>query len=85
LTLTITVPSQVEELVHKFDLSRIVKAAAVFDNKKLRWVNGQHLRKLPREELEAQISEHMKHKDMLPASTTLPGKNVWTWKMYRGC
>lgn len=33
--------TQIPELIHKFDLSRIVKAAAVFDNKKLCWVTGQ--------------------------------------------
>lgn len=74
--LTVPPSFQVDELIHKFDLSRIVKAAAVFDNKKLRWVNGQHLRKLPREELESQIAEHMKHKNLLAANTTLPGTNL---------
>ena len=32
-----------EELVSKFDISRVQKKAAVFDQKKLNWVSSQHL------------------------------------------
>ena len=34
-----------------FSLDRITKSPAVFDMKKLRWVNGQHLRALPESRL----------------------------------
>ena len=37
----------VDELVKLFDLRRIVPSAAVFDMRKLNWVNGQHLHMLP--------------------------------------
>lgn len=40
-----------DELVDKFTLKRITKSAAVFDKAKLRWMNGQHLRSLPEDEL----------------------------------
>lgn len=33
-----------EELVSAFDLSRIIKSAAIFDMDKLTWINGQHIR-----------------------------------------
>merc|ERR1719258_264022 len=33
-----------EELIKAFSLSRVTKSPAVFDMKKLRWVNCQHLR-----------------------------------------
>jgi len=36
-----------DELVEKFSTDRITKSPAVFDNQKLRWMNGQHLRALP--------------------------------------
>lgn len=34
------------ELVEAFDMSRIVKSSAVFDMDKLKWINGQHVRRL---------------------------------------
>jgi len=39
-----------EELVRYFSLERIGKTAAIFDHKKLRWMNGVYLRKLSPEE-----------------------------------
>ena len=36
-----------EEMIKSFSLERIGKAAAIFDRKKLEWMNGQYIRKLP--------------------------------------
>eukprot|EP00882_Tetradesmus_deserticola_P021836 GHRQ01023643.1.p1 GENE.GHRQ01023643.1~~GHRQ01023643.1.p1 ORF type:complete len:549 (+),score=257.70 GHRQ01023643.1:217-1863(+) len=47
----------VDELTEAFALDRITKSAAVFDKVKLSWMNGQHLRALPEEELVSRISE----------------------------
>ncbi|KAJ8491140.1 hypothetical protein OPV22_012861 [Ensete ventricosum] len=41
----------IDELVEKFSISRVNKSGAIFDSTKLRWMNGQHLRALPPEEL----------------------------------
>lgn len=41
----------VEELIEAFDIHRITKSPAMFDGDKLRFINGQHLRALPAEEL----------------------------------
>ncbi|HBI33639.1 MAG TPA: glutamate--tRNA ligase [Candidatus Moranbacteria bacterium] len=41
----------VEELIEKFELTKVHKAGAVFDLKKLDWINGQYIKKLPDEEL----------------------------------
>ena len=41
----------VAELIEAFSLDRVTKSPAVFDMKKLRWINGQHLRALPEAEL----------------------------------
>ncbi|KAG8466466.1 hypothetical protein KFE25_002222 [Diacronema lutheri] len=49
----------VDELVRLFSLERITKSPAVFDMAKLRWVNAQHLRLLPRPELSALLREHL--------------------------
>ena len=45
-----------EELIEHFDLSRVSKNPAVFDEQKLRWMNGRYLRELPVEELKARSS-----------------------------
>jgi glutamyl-tRNA synthetase len=36
-----------EELIEKFDLSRVSHNAAAFDAEKLRWMNGHYIRELP--------------------------------------
>ncbi|KAI8465731.1 MAG: non-discriminatory gln-glu-trna synthetase [Monoraphidium minutum] len=45
----------VDELQGAFALERITKSPAVFDRVKLSWMNGQHLRALPEDELVARI------------------------------
>ncbi len=44
-----------EELIQRFSLERINKANAVFDPKKLQWMNGQYMRSLAVEELEPRV------------------------------
>jgi glutamyl-tRNA synthetase len=41
----------IDEIVAEFQLDRVTHAAAVFDHKKLDWMNGQWMRRLPLEEL----------------------------------
>jgi glutamyl-tRNA synthetase len=40
-----------EELQQRFSLERVSKSPAVFDEKKLRWMNGHYVREMPVEEL----------------------------------
>ena len=49
-----------EELIAAFDLNRVIKSAAVFDMDKLRWINGQHLRAIPKGEIEKLVGETLK-------------------------
>lgn len=44
-----------EELIQLFDLDRINKSNAVFDPRKLEWLNGQHIGRLAPEELEPEV------------------------------
>jgi nondiscriminating glutamyl-tRNA synthetase len=44
-----------QELISQFDLDRFTPSAAVFDEKKLRWVNQNHLRKLSDKEFWAEL------------------------------
>jgi glutamyl-tRNA synthetase len=41
----------IEELVAEFDISRVKQSAATFDVQKLEWMNAEHIRRLPVEEL----------------------------------
>jgi glutamyl-tRNA synthetase len=46
-----------DELIERFSLERVSKNPAVFDEQKLRWMNGRYLRELPAEELRARLAE----------------------------
>src|SRR3954447_14969007 len=47
----------IEELQQLFSLERVSKNPAVFDEKKLRWVNGRYLRELSVDDLTARLEE----------------------------
>jgi glutamyl-tRNA synthetase len=46
-----------EDLVRNFSLDRVSRSPAVFDEQKLRWMNGRYLRGLPPEELARRLEE----------------------------
>jgi glutamyl-tRNA synthetase len=46
-----------DELIEHFDLSRVSKNPAVFDEQKLRWMNGRYLRELSVEDLKARLEQ----------------------------
>jgi glutamyl-tRNA synthetase len=46
-----------DELVERFSLERVSKNPAVFDEQKLRWMNGRYMRELPVEELQRRLEE----------------------------
>jgi glutamyl-tRNA synthetase len=46
-----------DELVERFSLERVSKNPAVFDEQKLRWMNGRYLRELPAEDLHRRLEE----------------------------
>jgi glutamyl-tRNA synthetase len=46
-----------DELKELFSLDRVSKSPAVFDEQKLRWMNGTYLRELPVEELTARLEQ----------------------------
>src|SRR4030088_132826 len=49
-----------EELIARFDLSRVSRNPARFDEVKLRWLNGVYIRALPAEELAARVAAHLR-------------------------
>jgi glutamyl-tRNA synthetase len=48
-----------EELVERFTLDRVSKSPAVFDEKKLRWMNGRYLREMDQAELTRLLEERL--------------------------
>ncbi|HEY7631830.1 MAG TPA: glutamate--tRNA ligase [Thermoleophilaceae bacterium] len=48
-----------DELIKLFSLERVSKNPAVFDEQKLRWMNGRYLRELPLEELHRLLEERL--------------------------
>jgi glutamyl-tRNA synthetase len=46
-----------DELVERFALERVSKNPAVFDEQKLRWMNGRYMRELPVDELQRRLEE----------------------------
>ncbi len=48
-----------EELVARFQIADVGRAAAIFDEKKLRWLNGRFMRDLPLDEYTAAVARHL--------------------------
>jgi glutamyl-tRNA synthetase len=46
-----------EELIERFSLERVSKSPAVFDEQKLRWMNGRYLRELSVDELTPRLED----------------------------
>ncbi len=55
------------ELTQRFDLSKVRKTAAQFDQRKLDWLNRQYLRQLPIERLAELLAERVIAQGWLPA------------------
>lgn len=61
-----------DELIEQFSTDRLNSAAAVFDEVKLKWVNSQHLRALPHEELWSRLVPFFNK-----AGLSLPNDQDW--------
>ncbi|HEU4906149.1 MAG TPA: glutamate--tRNA ligase [Solirubrobacterales bacterium] len=48
-----------EELIERFRVEDVGKAAAIFDEKKLRWVNGRYMRELPLDQYLQAVARHL--------------------------
>jgi glutamyl-tRNA synthetase len=47
------------ELVERFRVEDVGRAAAIFDEKKLRWVNGRYMREMPLDEYADAVAAHL--------------------------
>ena len=52
----------IPDLIEAFSLERILKKAAIFDLKKLEWLNGQHISQTPPEKLYGLIADELPEK-----------------------
>jgi glutamyl-tRNA synthetase len=48
-----------EELVRRFRVEDVGRSAAIFDEKKLRWLNGRFMREMPLEDYTAAVARHL--------------------------
>ncbi len=48
-----------DELVERFAIERVGRSSAIFDERKLRWINGRFMRELPLEEYERRLADHL--------------------------
>ncbi len=64
-----------DELVQGFSLEKVSRSPAVFDEQKLRWMNGRYLRELPAEDVAARLEPLLgRHDDLVPAVTVAQEK-----------
>jgi glutamyl-tRNA synthetase len=56
-----------DELVSRFSIERVSKNPARFDEQKLRWLNGRHLRELPTDELTRRLEAYTGRDGLGPA------------------
>jgi glutamyl/glutaminyl-tRNA synthetase len=67
-----------EELIKEFDLKKIQKGGAIFDEKKLQWVNKEHIKLLPVEEQKELIRKSIENESYMVGEPVLdPEKLVW--------
>ena len=52
-----------EELIRRFDVADVGKSAAIFDEKKLRWLNGRFMREMPLDEYTLAVARHLGRPD----------------------
>ena len=49
-----------DELIERFHVADVGRAAAIFDERKLRWVNGRYMREMPLEEYTQAVARHLR-------------------------
>ncbi len=68
-----------EELTQKFDLSHVHKAGAIFDIKKLDWINGEYIKRLSSNDLYQNAINFLQDKEFYKAWNVERG--TWNEKM----
>jgi glutamyl-tRNA synthetase len=66
-----------DELIERFDLSRVSRNPAVFDEQKLRWMNGRYLRELDPEDLRRHL-EQLSGREVPPEAVAISQEKMQT-------
>ncbi len=56
-----------DELIERFSIDRVGRSSAIFDEPKLRWLNGRLMRELPLDEYERRLAAHLRLGDKADA------------------
>ncbi len=71
-----------EELIERFSLEHVSRNPAVFDPKKLEWMNGHYFKSSDPEEITDLVIDYLKKKGLLPEEID-PEKRRWIGKIIR--
>jgi len=71
-----------EELIERFSLEHVSKNPAVFDPKKLEWMNGHYLKETDPEEITDLVIDYLKKKELLLGEID-PEKRRWIERIVR--
>ncbi|HEX2070417.1 MAG TPA: glutamate--tRNA ligase [Thermoleophilaceae bacterium] len=63
-----------EQMVESFDLARVSRSPAIFDEQKLRWMNGRYLRELEPAELARRLEQRLGRAGLEEAATLAQDK-----------
>jgi glutamyl-tRNA synthetase len=80
-----------EELVKRFRVGDVGKSAAIFDEKKLRWLNGRFMREMPLDRYTAAVARHLGREadERLRAACAIAQEKAQTleevWPLIRFC
>lgn len=70
---------EIEEIIKAFELERVGKSSSIFDYEKLKWMNRQHIKKLPLERLVNESIPYLQEAGYLPE--TIPNTHrEWLYK-----
>lgn len=70
-----------EELIEQFDLLKVAFSPAIFDQEKLRWLNGQYLRQAEDSRLVSLCTPYLVEAGLLPEDKTAWPSSAWLEKM----
>lgn len=68
-----------QELIEQFDLKKIQKGGAIFDQKKLDWINKEHIKRLPAEEQRKLLLKEIENEPWMAGEPKLDPERI-AWK-----
>ncbi len=71
-----------EELIERFSLEHVSRNPAVFDPKKLEWMNGHYLKETAPEKIVDLVTDYLKKKKLLPKEIS-PERRRWIERIVR--